>query len=438
MPLRFDVLVQLESVLRAPRQPVNPEATDYLGWLLDEAAVVRPTFLKRVEAAVSDFNRATKATDVGLDLPFDLWRNKARSSKFSVGDIVEVVERRRSKLAHSFSAFPNSHGRGTYAVVINVNGDEYHLSVSGEASPRWINRRFFKPCRSAGALIPGPLKLRARAEHKVITDYSEEPEPAAASLLDLVRATVVFDEPYALACFVKYVQKTMRVVRLKNRFEHDVAERISAARLLQEFYAAEAWGYDDADSVASGDSGRESYDKMYRDVMLNVEVPREGGPPFIAELQVALSGISILKKSEQVVYTVMRMKQPAELVGTFVFDREDVAVDINITETESAAERLARERGLKKEEVMGLEETIATKSSNVAAGPFTNPDVATLSRDYLLQAERIEQLEAALSSTRAANETTVAALKGEVEHLQAALNDRPSWLGCAPTCDRAS
>ena len=110
---------------------------------------------------------------------------------------------------------------------------------------------------------------------------------------------------------------------MKNRFEHDVVERISAARLLQEFYAAEAWGYDDAESVASGDSGRESYDKMYRDVMLNVEVPREGGPPFVAELQVALSGIAILKKSEQVVYTIMRMRRPADLVGTFVFDTED-------------------------------------------------------------------------------------------------------------------
>ena len=170
-----------------------------------------------------------------------------------------------------------------------------------------------------------------------------------------------------------------------------------------------------------------------------------GNHTFYLRLQVALSGIAILKKSEQVVYTVMRMKQPAELVGTFVFDREDVAVDINITEPESAAEGVARNRGLKKEEVMGLEETTASKSWSrssskefVAAGPFTNPDVAALSRDYLLQTERIEQLEAALSSSRAANEATVAALKGEVEHLQAALNRRPSWFGCAPSCDRAS
>ena len=114
--------------------------------------------------------------------------------------------------------------------------------------------------------------------------------------------------------------------------------------------------------------------------MLNVEVPREGGPPFIAELQVALSGIAILKKSEQVVYTVMRMKQPAELVGTFVFDREDVAVDMKTTEPEPEGERVAHGQGPRKEAVMGFEETTATKSSNVAAGPFTNPDVAALSR----------------------------------------------------------
>ena len=77
------------------------------------------------------------------------------------------------------------------------------------------------------------------------------------------RATVVFEEPYAMACFVKYVEKTMRVVRLKNRFEHDVAERISAAQLQKEFYAAEAWGYEDAESVASSGSGRESYEKIF-------------------------------------------------------------------------------------------------------------------------------------------------------------------------------
>jgi hypothetical protein len=159
-----------------------------------------------------------------------------------------------------------------------------------------------------------------------MTDYRGEREPAAASLLDLVRATVVFEEPYALACFVKYVQKTLRVVRLENQFENDVghvAERVSAARLQQQFYAAEAWGYDDTDSVQKTPTAHPV--QMYRDVVLNVEVPREGRAPFIAELQVALSGIWILKKSEQTVYTVMCMKRPEDLLGAFVFDHADLA-----------------------------------------------------------------------------------------------------------------
>ena len=88
MPLRFDMLVQVESVAGAQRQPLNFETTDYLGWLLDEAKRVRPTFMKQVQAAVSDFSRATTPADVGLDLPFDLWRKKARSGNFSLGDVV--------------------------------------------------------------------------------------------------------------------------------------------------------------------------------------------------------------------------------------------------------------------------------------------------------------------------------------------------------------
>jgi hypothetical protein len=266
-------------------------------------------------------------------------------------------------------------------------------------------------------------------------------------VLDLVRATVVFEEPYALACFVKYVQKTMRTVRLKNRFEHDAAERISAARLQQEFYAAEAWGYEDAESVASSGSGRESYDKMYRDVMLNVEVPREGGPPFIAELQVALSGIVILKKSEQVVYTIMRMKRPADLVGTFVFDHEDLAVTIDVEEPEEALTRALEDVHREIDQIENhfieaavypsaeksvlppadkglrptrLEEAITTESSIIRP--------TGLEETTRLQAERIEQLE-----------TTIATLSGQVEQLQAALNIRPSqtvsWFGCTPTCD---
>ena len=100
------------------------------------------------------------------------------------------------------------------------------------------------------------------------------------------------------------------------------SDQVTAAELQQQFYAAESWGYDDGSSDSSGDTyGRTTYEKMYRDVLLNVEVPREDGRPFIAEVQVALSSIAILKKSEQKVYSIMRMNSAAELRDTYVFDR---------------------------------------------------------------------------------------------------------------------
>ena len=39
------------------------------------------------------------------------------------------------------------------------------------------------------------------------------------------------------------------------------------------------------------------YERNYRDVMLNVEMLKEDGTPFLCEVQVTLSGITILKKS---------------------------------------------------------------------------------------------------------------------------------------------
>ena len=66
-----------------------------------------------------------------------------------------------------------------------------------------------------------------------------------------------------MACFVKYMQKTFRVVRMKNRFADDVVEKISAAELQQQFYAAESWGHEDGSSEASGSTyGRSTYEKM--------------------------------------------------------------------------------------------------------------------------------------------------------------------------------
>ena len=41
------------------------------------------------------------------------------------------------------------------------------------------------------------------------------------------------------------------------------------------------------------------YEQMYRDIMLNIEMDGENGTPFVCEVQVTLSGITILKKSPQ-------------------------------------------------------------------------------------------------------------------------------------------
>jgi hypothetical protein len=319
MPTRFEVLVKLLSVSGAPRQPIDFRTADYLTWLLNEAARVRPRFLNSLETAVENFNRATTAADLQLDVQFDLWRKTKRAGKVTIGDVVEVVDQPRGTRARCIG----SNRTARYAVVLNEADEQYQIGISGEMDPRWIDSRFVQGCRGGAVFLPGPLKQRARAEHKIQTDYATEPDPAAASLLDLVRATVVFEEPYSMACFVKYMQKTMRVVRVKNRFAGDTVQKISAAQLQQQFYAAESWGFEDGGSESSGDSyGRTTYDKMYRDVLLNVEVPREEGEPFVAEVQVALSGIAILKKSEQKVYSIMRMKSAAELRDTYVFDNK--------------------------------------------------------------------------------------------------------------------
>ena len=52
-----------------------------------------------------------------------------------------------------------------------------------------------------------------------------------------------------------------------------------------------------------------------------VEMKTASGLPFVCEIQVTLSGITILKKSEQLVYTLMRMESPQELCETCVFSQ---------------------------------------------------------------------------------------------------------------------
>ena len=76
---------------------------------------------------------------------------------------------------------------------------------------------------------------------------------------------------------------------------------MSVERLQAEFYAAETIA-EDTESSSSGGSGLDTYDRMYRDVNLNLEMPRRvtNGlvvESHICEVQITLSGITILKKS---------------------------------------------------------------------------------------------------------------------------------------------
>jgi hypothetical protein len=171
----------------------------------------------------------------------------------------------------------------------------------------------------AGVLIPGPLKLAQRCREKIAADYGGlEQWPPAASLFDVVRCAIAFEDPYAMACMVAYLATEFDVVRVKNRFENDVVEEVSPERMQAEFYAAETLG-ESTDSTS--ESGPKS-EKMYRDVLVNL---RPKGSDFICEVQLTLTGISILKKSEQKLYSLARMTSAEELIGTFVFSERATA-----------------------------------------------------------------------------------------------------------------
>jgi hypothetical protein len=166
-------------------------------------------------------------------------------------------------------------------------------------------------------------------KEKLRSDYKNEPYPQAASLVDILRATIVLEDPYALAVCAAYLQKEFAAVRLKNRFASDSVESVSVDRLLSEFYGAELVG--GAASTAlngNGDashdpSGLSDYTHQYRDINLNIAVEFPGRETkFICEVQLTLSTIMILKKSEQKIYSLLRMTNPAELLEQYVFSRK--------------------------------------------------------------------------------------------------------------------
>ena len=74
------------------------------------------------------------------------------------------------------------------------------MQASGVLERMELNPTTVRRCRGAGVLIPGPLKREKRCRDKIATDYEgKEPWPAAASLVDIVRCTIAFDDPYAMA-----------------------------------------------------------------------------------------------------------------------------------------------------------------------------------------------------------------------------------------------
>ena len=145
----------------------------------------------------------------------------------------------------------------------------------------------------------GPVKSRTRSEDKVKNDYADRPAPAAASLIDLCRSTVVFDDPYALAAFLAFMRHLgLDIIRVKNKFS-DLAE-----------------------------PGAEN---RYRDVLMNWRVAGH-----VCETQLALADLSQIKKEIHKYYEIQRaqfftevvqpmFKQPLDVDGEALLEAEIAA-----------------------------------------------------------------------------------------------------------------
>ena len=70
----------------------------------------------------------------------------------------------------------------------------------------------------------------------------------------------------------------------------------------------------------------DGYTPQYRDVNLVIEASFPGmsgdEAKILCEIQLTLSPIVILKKSEQKIYSLMRMESPTELLKQYVFSRK--------------------------------------------------------------------------------------------------------------------
>merc|ERR1719506_2265599 len=372
MPLRYQVLHDLQSFSAKPRQPVPQEfqsdmpeeANAFLESLVQVANLQHHNFVAMLKQAVEVFNRASSPGELGLDkkkFPFKIWRDHAHSM---AGDAMGIsgaeqtltggTSRKKSKHLHHTPSIGEivrvaqtgeegaeaMKGNGSHAYFLGFSADkDLRVQPSGHSWPVTVPAERIRACRGAAVLVPGPVKTTERMKEKLRTDYKDDPHPAAASLVDILRATIVLDDPYALAVCAAYIQKKFAAVRLKNRFASDSVKTVTVDRLLSEFYAAEAVG--GSASTGSGDAAQDlgslcGYTQQYRDVNLNISVVFPGRETeFICEVQLTLSTISILKKSEQKIYSILRMENPAELREQYVFSRKTEEDESTILTTHS-------------------------------------------------------------------------------------------------------
>ena len=342
MPTRFAYLRDIRSTNVTPRQPIperfrakHASDSEYLAWLVCEIRQVQEQFSKEIQGAVSKLNRAIWPSDVGLSseqFPYKIWRGEARSKLHEdeglyMGEILtqrarvtsaevsamELKERAAAKV-RSLRARILRKAATQHVFVTGMERDVIEVQASGKLDRQVVDPANLRASRGAGVLIPGPLKREQRCRDKIITDYEgKDAWPPAASLVDIVRCCIAFDDPYAMAVMVALLQKEFDVLRVKNRFENDEVVEASPERIQAEFYAAETSGTDSTNESATNS------EKMYRDVNLNL---RPKGSEFVVEVQLTLTGISILKKSEQKIYTLARMASAEELVDISVFSEQ--------------------------------------------------------------------------------------------------------------------
>ncbi len=195
--------------------------------------------------------------------------------------------------------------------LLNKACDEKQFPVSTTTARQSClclkNRR-----RLRGYLQTAPVKGAEGIKRKILNDYGNEAEPARY-VCDVVRATVVFADPYNLAVFFEMLPKHFSFVRVKNRFTNPV-----------------------------GTSG-------YRDITLNLLFEHDG-QQMVVELQLALEMLLALKAYLHDFYEVLRHENLASFMATQpIFAKQlpvvrdagegnenNVAVDESSVETDGA------------------------------------------------------------------------------------------------------